>query len=188
MRNAQVVVFLKCELESYVLLQLRSPSKRFFPGSFCAVGGQAEHGDASSKHVAVREVWEEAGLRLDPSSLHFFARSKRCDWFYVVLRPEALYEMKPATHAHEVGDVQPAIRSGRLPKGSIIATWGHAWVPFYKLHMVKFNMVGVRMRLREAMIARQQEGRRLQKTGNRSWRAQRVQKTGNRSWRALRGC
>jgi len=51
-----------------VLLLKRSAKKRFKPGAWGSVGGKMESGETPIQ-AAVRETWEEAGIRLKPTGL-----------------------------------------------------------------------------------------------------------------------
>jgi 8-oxo-dGTP pyrophosphatase MutT (NUDIX family) len=97
-RPAATVILLRGGAERLeVLLVRRNPNARFMGGAWVFPGGAVDAAaDASHRHTAVRELAEEAGLRLDdPEELVPFARwitperlPIRFDtWFYVVPAP-----------------------------------------------------------------------------------------------------
>lgn len=72
---ASVLVLRGGEVALEVLLLRRNPAARFMGGAWVFPGGAVDKGDASHRIAAVREVEEEAGLRLpDPAALVEFSR------------------------------------------------------------------------------------------------------------------
>lgn len=100
---ATVVLMRPSEGGLEVLLLRRKSQLAFFGGAWVFPGGRVDAGDGPAEAVelraraaAVRELAEEAGLRLDPAGLVHFAqwvtppgRARRFDtWFFAALAPE----------------------------------------------------------------------------------------------------
>lgn len=132
-KNAQVVIVKICDQQPVILLQLRSSSMPVMPGALASVGGRRDNTDVDSRQTAVREVYEEAGLRdilTRADGLHKFAEGANVDWFVFLL--EGNGEFREAQDVHECGDISKIIHL--LPKGSVLApAFGHAWVPLLTL-------------------------------------------------------
>jgi 8-oxo-dGTP pyrophosphatase MutT (NUDIX family) len=75
-RQAASVIVLRDRIDGFeVLLVRRNPAARFMGGFWVFPGGAVDDGDASHRVAALREVEEEAGLRLpDPDALVKFSR------------------------------------------------------------------------------------------------------------------
>jgi 8-oxo-dGTP pyrophosphatase MutT (NUDIX family) len=75
-REAATVILLRGGAEALeVLLLRRNPAARFMGGVWVFPGGALDPGDSSLRDAAIREVEEEAGLRLpDPGALIEFSR------------------------------------------------------------------------------------------------------------------
>jgi len=86
---ASVIVLRDAPLE--VLLLRRSAKSSFVPNAWVFPGGIVERQDASVRHAAARETFEEAGVRVDAGSLVATSRwitpagiPKRFDtWFFL---------------------------------------------------------------------------------------------------------
>lgn len=58
-----------------VLLIFQKTARRSLPWFWCFPKGHAEHGDASLRHTAIRELEEETGLKVELSDLLKFERN-----------------------------------------------------------------------------------------------------------------
>jgi len=59
------------QMEVFLLCRHRKAS--FMPSSFVFPGGTADPGETDPRVTAARELQEEAGVRVDPAALHYFA-------------------------------------------------------------------------------------------------------------------
>jgi 8-oxo-dGTP pyrophosphatase MutT (NUDIX family) len=97
---ATVILVRDGSLGLEVLVQRRSSAMVFAPGAYAFPGGAVDpedeqHGDAF-RNAAVRELHEEAGVRVDPADLHPWARwvtppgrTRRFDtWFFIAVAPD----------------------------------------------------------------------------------------------------
>jgi 8-oxo-dGTP pyrophosphatase MutT (NUDIX family) len=83
-RDAATIVLLRaagdgCEM----YLQRRTHSATFMSNAYVFPGGAADETDGSLRHTAVRELHEEAGIRLDPTELHPYAH-----WMTPTIEPK----------------------------------------------------------------------------------------------------
>lgn len=67
-----------CDRQGNFLLQKRSMKKKYFPGVWDSTGGRVQAGE-SSRMAAVREIFEEVGLRIAPEDLRYLGR-ERLPW------------------------------------------------------------------------------------------------------------
>lgn len=65
-----------CNPEGLFLMQKRSQSKQSHPGEWDVTGGAVLSGE-NSVQGAVRETWEEIGIRISEDSLHYIGRVKK---------------------------------------------------------------------------------------------------------------
>jgi 8-oxo-dGTP pyrophosphatase MutT (NUDIX family) len=112
-RDAATIVLLRAAGDgSEMYLQRRTHSATFMSNAYVFPGGAADEGDASPRHTAVRELYEEAGIRLDPAILQPYAHwmtptiePKRFSAvFFLAILPEGQTPQIPKTDNPEVTD------------------------------------------------------------------------------------
>ncbi len=64
-----------CDGKGNFLLQKRSMKKKYFPGIWDSTGGRVQAGE-SSICAAVREIYEEVGLQVEPERLIYLDRAR----------------------------------------------------------------------------------------------------------------
>ncbi|PWL72883.1 MAG: NUDIX hydrolase [Clostridiales bacterium] len=63
-----------------ILLTLRAPSKRYYPGLWENTGGAVQSGE-TSRSAAIRELFEETGIRAEQDELIFIKTTKEANYF-----------------------------------------------------------------------------------------------------------
>lgn len=63
-----------------ILLTLRAPSKRYYPSLWENTGGAVQAGE-TSRSAAVRELFEETGIRAEPDELVLIKTTKETNYF-----------------------------------------------------------------------------------------------------------
>jgi 8-oxo-dGTP pyrophosphatase MutT (NUDIX family) len=100
-----------------VLLVQRNPEQKFMGGAWVFPGGAVHDEDGGHAHTAVRELEEEAGLRLDgPDALVLFSRwitprevTVRFDtWFYLADAPEGARPRPDGSECVDAAWIRPA--------------------------------------------------------------------------------